>query len=78
MISSEMLRERVVNANAWSDILEALELNTPPEVLSKSASDEMIWKVFVDGSIKSERLRLKLHRHPFPDISKLKEYSDLE
>ncbi|MGA3207366.1 MAG: class I SAM-dependent methyltransferase [Syntrophales bacterium] len=76
MISFETLRERIVNANAWRDIIEALELDISPELLSKSASDEVIGRAFVDGSIKSEKLRDKLHKHPFPDISRLGKYSD--
>lgn len=76
MFTYQMLRERIANVNAWYEIVEALELEVSPEIFSRSADDKMIWKAFVQGSIKSERLRHKLHQHPFPDISKLGRYSD--
>jgi len=71
-----MLRERIVQTNAWNEIVEALELNTTGALLSESASDGIIWRAFVEGSIKSEKLRQKLHRHAFPDIAHLGKYSD--
>jgi len=76
------LRERLVAANAWREINETLGLNLSPEslakeVLTKPENDWIVWQAFVDGSIKSKELRDKLHRHPFPDTSRVGIYSDV-
>ncbi|MFX0197453.1 MAG: class I SAM-dependent methyltransferase [Candidatus Hodarchaeota archaeon] len=81
MITMEMLRERIIATNTWKDIADVLEFNISPEALAaevstKSENDWIVWKAFVDGSISSNRLRDKLHRHPFPDITRLGVYSD--
>lgn len=71
-----MLRERINAANAWKDIADILEIDNSPEVLAQSANDEIVYRAFVEGSIKSKILRDKLHQHPFPDIARLGTYSD--
>ena len=81
MINMNRLRERLVATNSWREIGEALGLNLSPEalareVLTKPENDWIVWKAFVDGSIKSKRLRDKLHQHPFPDIHSVGVYSD--
>jgi len=76
MITMQMLRERVTETNAWGEIADVLEINISPDALAESANDEIIFEAYAEGSIKSEKLRDKLHRHPFPDISKFGIYSD--
>lgn len=76
MITTEMLRDRIHTADAWKCIADTLCLGITPEKLAQSASDEIIFRAFVEGSIKSKTLREKLHSHPFPDINSLGRYSD--
>jgi hypothetical protein len=76
MVTLKMLRERITAKNAWEDVADALELGVSPKTLPQSVNDDIIYRAFTEGSIKSEKLRDKLHRHPFPDIGKLGIYSD--
>jgi len=76
MITMNMLRERIDATGAWEDIADILGINTPPETLAKVANDEVIYRAYVEGSTKSKELRAKLHKHPFPDITRLGRYSD--
>ena len=76
MITMNMLRERIDAANAWQDIADILGLDSSPETLADSANDEVIYRAFVEGSIKSKKLSNKLHNYPFPDITNLGRYSD--
>jgi len=82
MITMNTLRERIVATNCWKDINEALGLNISAEalaaeVLGKPEKDWVVWQAFVDGSMKSKELRDKLHKHPFPDITRVGVYSDV-
>jgi len=72
----KMLRDRIHTANAWECIADTLDLGASPEELVQSASDDIIYRAFVEGSIKSKVLRDKLHRYPFPNIITLGRYSD--
>jgi SAM-dependent methyltransferase len=76
MITMDMLRERIHAAGAWEDISDVLGLDMVLEELDSLADDEIVYKAFVQGSIKSKKLRKKLHHHPFPDIADLGRYSE--
>jgi SAM-dependent methyltransferase len=76
MITPKLLTERITAQDAWNEVAEALEAGVPGNVLSQTFDDDIVYRAFTEGSIKSEKLREKLHRHPFPDIGKLGIYSD--
>ncbi len=76
MISLGLLRKRIEDTGAWPYVAEALKLGVSGAELARSASDEVVYRAYVDGSITSLTLREKLHRHPFPDLEELGIYSD--
>ncbi|GAG82077.1 unnamed protein product [marine sediment metagenome] len=76
MITTEMLRERINDTDAWNDIADVLGIDNSTAKLSQSDNDDIVIRAFVEGSIKSRVLRDKLHRYPFPDIITLGRYSD--
>jgi SAM-dependent methyltransferase len=75
-ITEKMLRNTISAANAWGDIADAFGVDTSAKSLSRSNDTAIIFRAFTEGSIRSEKLRSKLHKHPFPDINKLGIYSD--
>jgi SAM-dependent methyltransferase len=72
MITFDMLKNRIVLENAHKDVLEALNIEGSIDDLT----NELIIDAYSKGCIRSERLKKKLHKYKFPDLSRVGIYSD--
>ena len=69
MITMKMLRDRIHTANARECIADTLDLGASPEELAQSASDDIIYRAFVEGSIKSKVPEINCTDIHFPTSS---------
>jgi len=75
MITEELLRDWIGQADAWQDLRDALDLEIEPDELQRSANKWQVMNAYGPASIASETLRQKLHRYPMPVIE-LAPYSE--
>jgi SAM-dependent methyltransferase len=75
ILSVHHLRSRIAESGAAADIIAALGLSEDPAKFAKTAPDADILAAFNQASVKSESIRQRLHRRPFPDFARLGIYT---
>ncbi|GJL92354.1 class I SAM-dependent methyltransferase [Hyphococcus sp.] len=67
MLSCDVLRKKIQDANAQEAIVKALKLDMDPARFLEEAPDQIVVDAFAKGSLNSPQLCAKLHNRPIPE-----------
>lgn len=69
MISTDTLRERLNQSDAWSTLADVLKFSGSTEALIESISEQGFFDIFTCHALASPELLKKLYRYPLPDFT---------